>query len=145
MTSDVFWQSLIYLPTRTCPKMSNLWGYFGPPTYPKIGRHLWTFPRLQKSEISEETLEHFKQMKPCQCHLQLHLNLPWKFWFECELLMNYTKFNSNRNRYIYFEGKEQDEKVLFCSKNQFETSERPSDTLLLCTVFESSMEVFVSM
>ena len=44
MTSYVFRPSLTYLPTLTCFIASDFWGYFGPPTYPKIGRHLWMFP-----------------------------------------------------------------------------------------------------
>ena len=34
-----------YLSTLPCPITSNFGGYFGL-TYPKIGRHLWTFPFL---------------------------------------------------------------------------------------------------
>ena len=34
------------LPTLPCPITSDFGGYFGPPTYPKIGRHLWTFPYI---------------------------------------------------------------------------------------------------
>ena len=44
MTSHVFWSFLTYLPILSYSITSDFGGYLGPPTYPKIGRHLWTFP-----------------------------------------------------------------------------------------------------
>ena len=41
--------AIFYLPTyhvqQFLPYNVRYLGFFGPPTYPKIGRHLWTFPK----------------------------------------------------------------------------------------------------
>ena len=45
MTSYVFRSSLIYLPTLPCSITSYFGAILDPLTYPKIGCHLWTFPK----------------------------------------------------------------------------------------------------
>ena len=39
MTSHIFWPFLTYLPILSYSITSLFWGYFGPPTYPNMGRH----------------------------------------------------------------------------------------------------------
>ena len=50
MTSHVFWPFLTYLP---CPTLQRpiLGAVLDPPTYPNIGRHLWTFPKMMHSSL----------------------------------------------------------------------------------------------
>ena len=68
MTSDVIQPLLTYLAALPCHIMSNFGGYFGPPTYHKIGRHLWKFlfakcvaVHISKFEILQNKMEKMEQ------------------------------------------------------------------------------------
>ena len=51
MKYDNFRRFLTDLPTLFNPKTSDFGDHFGPPTYPKIGGHLWTFPNAISTNV----------------------------------------------------------------------------------------------
>ena len=85
MMSDVFRPSLSYLPRYLVPTMFNdfypITSFLDPPTYPKIGRHLWMFPYINKcldsikvrtKEVSQKI--HIEEMKTKMILIQANKN-----------------------------------------------------------------------